>query len=205
MDIHDAFVAEAPNQGIEIVADEQYTGDSNTDFSTQIQKFKDAGAELVFLPIYYSDASKILTQAKQLGFEPVYFGCDGMDGVIGKIGEDNLDACEGVMLLTPFAADSQDELIVSFTTTYKERFGEIPDQFAADGYDAIYTLKAAVEASGVEALDDPDFNEKVIDAMLTITVEGVTGSMTWGEDGEVSKTAKAMVIVDSAYKVYGDN
>ena len=203
--ITDNFEAEAAVVGLEIVTKQAFTDQSNTDFAVQLQAVKESGAELVFLPIYTQEAVYILTQAKAAGIEPLFFGCDGMDGVIGKIGEDNLDACEGVMLLTPFAADAQDELTVSFTTTYQERFGEIPDQFAADGYDAIYTLKAAVEASGVEALDDPDFNEKVIDAMLTITVEGVTGSMTWGEDGEVSKTAKAMVIVDSAYKAYGND
>ena len=200
--ITDNFEAEAAAVGLEIVTKQAFTNQSNTDFAVQLQAVKESGAELVFLPIYTQEAVYILTQAKAAGIETLFFGCDGMDGVIGKIGEDNLDACEGVMLLTPFAADAQDDLTVAFTTAYQERFGEIPDQFAADGYDAIYTLKAAVEAAGVESLDDPDFNEKVIAAMLTITVEGLTGTMTWSEDGEVSKTAKAMVIVDSAYKAY---
>ena len=200
--IHDNFVSRAGEVGIDVVTDQAFTSQSNIDFSVQLQAVKDSGAELVFLPIYAQEAAYILTQAKSAGIEATFFGCDGLDGILTKIGEGNTDACEGVMLLTPFAADAQDEKTVSFTTKYKEQFGETPDQFAADAYDAVYAIKAAMEQAGITDLDDPDLNEKLISAMTEITVEGVTGTMTWDAEGEPSKSATAVVIKDGAYVAY---
>ena len=200
--IHDNFVSRAGEVGIDVVTDQAFTSQSNIDFSVQLQAVKDSGAELVFLPIYAQEAAYILTQAKSAGIEATFFGCDGLDGILTKIGEGNTDACEGVMLLTPFASDAQDEKTVNFTTKYKEQFGETPDQFAADAYDAVYAIKAAMEQAGITDLDDPDLNEKLISAMTEITVEGVTGTMTWDAEGEPSKSATAVVIKDGAYVAY---
>ena len=200
--IHDNFVSRAGEVGIDVVTDQAFTSQSNIDFSVQLQAVKDSGAELVFLHIYAQEAAYILTQAKSAGIEATFFGCDGLDGILTKIGEGNTDACEGVMLLTPFAADAQDEKTVNFTTKYKEQFGETPDQFAADAYDAVYAIKAAMEQAGITDLDDPDLNEKLISAMTEITVEGVTGTMTWDAEGEPSKSATAVVIKDGAYVAY---
>ncbi len=200
--IHDAFIAEAASQGIEVVADEQYTGDSNTDFSTQIQKFKDAGAELVFLPIYYSDASKILTQTKQLGFETKYFGCDGMDGILNV---ENFDTslAEGLMLLTPFSADAADELTRNFVKTYEETYGGTPIQFAADSYDGMYQLKAALEAGNANpGMSASEICDILVEQMPKIKIEhGLTGEdMTFTEEGEPNKAPKAVVIEGGVYK-----
>ena len=200
--IHDAFIAEAANQGIEVVADEQYTGDSNTDFSTQIQKFKDAGAELVFLPIYYSDASKILTQAKQLGFETKYFGCDGMDGILNV---ENFDTslAEGLMLLTPFSADAEDELTQNFVKNYEAAYGGTPIQFAADSYDGMFQLKAALEAGNADpSMSASEICDILVDQMPKIKIEhGLTGEdMTFTEEGEPNKAPKAVVIEGGVYK-----
>ena len=202
--IHDNFVSRAGEVGIDVVTDQAFTSQSNIDFSVQLQAVKDSGAELVFLPIYAQEAAYILTQAKSAGIEATFFGCDGLDGILTKIGEGNTDACEGVMLLTPFAADAQDEKTVNFTTKYKEQFGETPDQFAADAYDAVYAIKAAMEQAGITDLEDPDLNEKLISAMTEITVEGVTGTMTWDAEGEPSKSATAVVIKDGAYVAYSE-
>ncbi len=198
--IYEKFSAEAANQGIEIVAAEAFTADSKTDFSVQLQKAKEAAAELVFLPIYYTEASIILTQANGMGFEPIFFGCDGLDGILAV---DNFDTAlaEGVMLLTPFAADADDEATKSFVTAYQEAYGEIPNQFAADAYDAIYIIKAAAEQAGVTAdMSVSDMCEAMKVAMTQITVDGLTGTgITWSEDGEPSKSPKAVVITDGAY------
>ena len=142
------FVEEAANQAFEIVCEEAFTADTKTDFSTQLQKAKDAGADLVFLPIYYTEAAIILKQANDMGYDPEFFGCDGMDGILGV---ENFDTtlAEGLMLLTPFAADATDDATVSFVTKYKEANGDIPNQFAADAYDAIYTIKALIEKANV--------------------------------------------------------
>ncbi len=194
------FVKEAQNQGLEVVAEEAFTADSKTDFSTQLQKAQSAGAELVFLPIYYTEASIILTQADSMGYAPTFFGCDGLDGLLG-VENFNTELAEGVMLLTPFAADADDEKTQSFVTKYKEAYGDTPNQFAADAYDAIYIIKAAAEQAGVTPdMSVADIGSALAAAMTEISVDGLTGdSMTWQATGEVSKAPKAVVIKDGAY------
>ena len=199
--IYERFASEAANHGLDIVAAEAFTADSNKDFSTQLQKAKDAGADLVFLPIYYTEASLILNQANTMGYAPKFFGCDGMDGILQV---DNFDTklAEGLMLLTPFAADADDELTQKFVTAYKEKYGETPIQFAADAYDAIYAIKAAAEEAGITPETSvSDTCDKMKEAMLKITVNGLTGeNMTWTEDGEPHKAPKAVKVVNGAYQ-----
>ena len=198
--IYEAFVAEAANQGIEIVDTEQFTADSKTDFSTQLQKMQASGAELAFLPFYYTEAALVLTQANTMGFEPVFFGVDGMDGILDV---ENFDKslAEGLMLLTPFAADADDEATVNFVTKYKEAFGDTPIQFAADAYDAAYIIKAAVEAANLTPDKSVDeIGTALEEQMKTVSYDGITGSgMTWNENGDVDKEPKAVVIKDGAY------
>ena len=198
--IYENFAQEAQNQGIEIVSAEAFTADSNKDFSTQLQKAKDNGAELVFLPIYYTEASLLLQQANTMGYAPQFFGCDGMDGILNV---ENFDTslAEGLMLLTPFAADATDDLTVNFVTSYEEAYGETPIQFAADSYDAIYALKAAIEDAGATPdMSVSDLCEAVKASMLNITLDGLTGSgMTWTEDGEPHKEPKAVMVENGAY------
>lgn len=200
--IYETFAAEAQERDLEIVAAEAFTKDSATDFSVQLQKIKDSGAELIFLPIYYQEAALILTQANKAGIEAKFFGCDGLDGVIDQLGAD-VALADGVMLLTPFAADATDEKTVAFTAAYKAAYNdEIPNQFAADAYDAVYTVKAALEKAGIEdaQISVSDLCEALKAAMTEITVEGVTGTMTWDQTGAPTKDPKAMVIQDGAYK-----
>ena len=146
--IEATFVKEAANQGFEVVAEEAFTADSKTDFSTQLQKAQSEGADLVFLPIYYTEASIILNQANGMGYEPTFFGCDGMDGILDVKNFDT-SLAEGLMLLTPFVADADDEKTQAFVSKYKELYGDTPNQFGADAYDAIYAIKAAAEEADV--------------------------------------------------------
>lgn len=198
--IYESFVKEAANQSFEIVSEEAFTADNKTDFTVQLQKAKDAGADLVFLPIYYQESSLILTQANSMSYAPSFFSCDGMDGILGV---ENFDTslAEGVMLLTPFAADATDELTQTFVTNYQDKYGDVPNQFAADAYDAVYAIKAAIEKSGVTPdMSTSDICEGLKAAMTEISVDGLTGlGMTWTADGEPNKAPKAVKIQDGAY------
>ncbi len=198
--IYEKFAAEAANQDFEIVAAEAFTDDTNTDFSVQLQKAKDAGADLVFLPIYAEQASLVLSQADTIGLDVAFFGCDGLDGILSIEGFDT-SLAEGVILLTPFVADATDHATVSFVTTYEEAYGETPNQFAADAYDGIYIIKAAIEASGATPdMSASDMGEALISAMTEISYDGLTGDgMTWESTGEVSKDPKAMMIENGVY------
>ena len=199
--IHETFLSEAANQGIEIVSDTTFADGSDTDFSVQIADAQRGGAELVFLPIYYQPASLIFAQAKSAGYSPVWFGVDGMDGILTLEGFDT-SLAENVYLLTPFNAWGTDERNVAFVEKYQERYGEVPNQFAADAYDCVYALKQALDAAGCT----PDMsNEAICDAMIqqftTMTFDGLTGSgATWdGATGRVSKNPLVVVIHDGIY------
>ena len=196
-----SFVETAAENGLEIVTEQSFTDQSNTDFSTQLQAVKESGADLLFLPLYAQEAAYVITQADKAGLDVTFFGCDGLDGILEKIGEDNLALTEGVMLLTPFAADSETEPTKSFTAAFKEAYGYTPDQFAADAYDAVYAIAAAMEHAGVEP-DTEGFNEAMVAAMLEIEVVGTTGTMKWDASGEPDKNATAVVIVDGVYVSY---
>lgn len=200
--IYEAFAAEAPNQGIEIVSAEAFTADSNKDFSVQIQKAKDAGAELVFLPFYYTEASLVLQQAAGMDYAPIFFGCDGMDGILAVEGFDAAYA-NNLMFLSPFTPTSDDEAIQKFVTDYKEAYGETPNQFAADAYDGIYAIKAAAEKAGLAAdMSVSDICEAMKTAMTEITIDGVTAKgLTWDASGEPSKMPMVVKIADGDYAV----
>lgn len=197
------FRAEAENQPFEIVEDAvgAFTADSKTDFSVQLQKAKDAGVDLVYLPIYYNEASLIFTQAAAMDFSPLWFGVDGMDGILSVDGFDN-SLAEGVMLLTPFSADAEDELTQNFVAKYQDLYGEVPNQFAADAYDGVYAIKAALEASGATAdMSASEICDLLKVAMTEISLDGLTGTgMTWDASGEPTKAPKAVVIEDGVYK-----
>lgn len=197
--IFEKFQAEAKNQNFDIVCAEAFTSESKTDFSVQIQKAKDAGADLVFLPIYYSEAALILDQAKKANYNPKFFGCDGLDGILTV---ENFDTtlAEDVMLLTPFAADAEDEATQKFVETYKAKYGDVPNQFAADAYDAIYTIKAAGEKAGITPdMSASDVCSALASAMTEIKVPGLTGTMTWDANGEPTKDPKAVRVENGAY------
>ena len=202
--IYQNFAGEAAKVGIEIVSATTFTDDT-TDFSVQLTDAKENGAELVFLPIYYNPASMILKQAKAMEYEPKFFGVDGMDGILTMEGFDT-SLAEGVMLLTPFTADAEDERTQAFVATYEAKYGDTPTQFSADGYDAVYALYEACEKAGIDGdTSTEDACEALIGTMQEITVDGLTGVMDWNEAGEVTKTPKAVVIKDGVYTAIADS
>ncbi|MBR5233595.1 MAG: ABC transporter substrate-binding protein [Clostridia bacterium] len=199
--IKDKFVEQAAAKNLEIVATEAFTNDSATDFTAQLTNIKSKGAELVFLPIYTAPASLILQQANTMGFAPIFFGCDGLDGILSV---ENFDAklAEGVMLLTPFVANATDAATVNFVKGFKEISDEkYLNQFAADAYDAIYAIKAAAEKANVTPeMDVEATGDAMKAAMVEISIDGVTGAgITWTADGEPSKEPKAVKIVNGEY------
>ena len=196
--IHDTFVTEAAAKGLNVVYEGTFTKDTATDFSVQLTGAQSAGADLVFLPIYYQPASVILNQANAMGYAPTFFGVDGMDGILTMEGFDT-SLAEGVMLLTPFSATLEENQ--SFVQAYQDEFGDTPNQFAADAYDAVYILKAALEAAECTPdMSSADICEALIPVMPTLSYDGLTGKgMTWDASGAVSKDPTAFVIENGTY------
>lgn len=199
--IRDAFVAEAKVKGLEVVSDEAFTADSNKDFNVQLGKAKSAGAELLFMPFYYSEAALVLQQAKAMDFSPIFFGCDGMDGLLAV---ENFDTslAEGLMLMTPFTAAATDDMTVSFVTAYKEAYGQEPNQFAADAYDCIYAIDAAIQKAGITGdMDASAICDALKGAFTQIQLNGLTGKgITWDASGAPTKSPLVFVIQNGVYE-----
>ncbi|MGI6616858.1 MAG: ABC transporter substrate-binding protein [Saccharofermentanales bacterium] len=200
--IYNKFISEAANNNLEVVSTTTFTNDTANDFSVQLMEAQKAGADLIFLPIYYEPSSLILAQANSMGYEPTFFGVDGMDGIL-TMENFNTELAEGVMLLTPFAADATDDLTVSFVAKYKDLYGEIPNQFAADGYDSVYAIYEALKDSNVTAETSAS---ELCDLLIGIfsgndfVFNGLTGDdMTWSKTGEVTKAPKGMIIENGVY------
>ena len=194
--LYEAFVAECEKLDLSIVETQTFTTTTATDFSTQIDALVASGVKLVFMPIYAEEASTFLTQAKGKFASDVYFfGADGLDGILGKVEQDPSIA-DNVLMLTPFAADSEEANVKAFVEAYKKAYNATPDQFAADGYDAIYIIKAAIEAAGSTS------GEELAKTMTTLEYTGVTGTMTWGADGNTVKNASAILYKDGVGSLF---
>jgi branched-chain amino acid transport system substrate-binding protein len=202
--IYQAFKTEAESKGLSIVSETTFASDDNADFSVQLKAAQDAGADLVFLPIYYTPASNILKQANTMGYDATFFGVDGMDGILGVEGFDT-SLAEGVLLMTPFAASDDEE----FSSEFESNNGFTPTQFAADGYDCVYAIYQALEfyADKNGGLDVTDMSYSDLCEILisvftdsSFSVDGLTGdNMHWSTNGEVNKDPKVYVIKDGAY------
>jgi len=198
--IYDTFMAKAKELGPNVAAEAAFTDATSTDFSVQIKQMQDAGCDVVFLPMYYTPASLIFAQAKTASYAPTWFGVDGMDGILALDGFDT-SLAEGVILLTPYSADDESPDNQSFVKKYQEKYGEVPNQFAADAYDCMYALWKAVDQSGVTAdMSAEEMCDALIKTFTSMTLNGLTGTdMTWAADGTVSKSPNAMVIKDGVY------
>ncbi len=186
--LYNAFAAQCQKVGVTIKETQTFTTATNTDFSTQVNALVASGVKVVFIPIYAEEASTFLTQAKgKFGSDVYFFGADGLDGILGKVSQD-VTIADNVLMMTPFAADSAEPKVQAFVKAYQDAYNATPDQFAADGYDAVYAVKAAIEAAkGSTSGTD------LAAVMTSLTVEGVTGTMTWSADGNTNKAASAIL------------
>ncbi|HHX53883.1 MAG TPA: ABC transporter substrate-binding protein [Clostridiales bacterium] len=198
--IYERFISKAAELGVSVVSETSFTDDSANDFSVQLSQAQAAGADLVFLPMYYTPASLILTQAHNMNYTPKFFGVDGLDGILTMEGFDT-SLAEGVMLLTPFSADASDERTQNFVKKYQEKYGDIPNQFAADTYDVVYSIYQACNNAGItSSMSHQEICDKLIEQFTTMTYDGLTGAgMTWAPSGMVSKEPRGMIIKDGAY------
>ena len=195
--IADSFKAQAAESKLEVVDEETFKDDSATSFTNQLTKAKQAGATMIFAPIYYTPASVLLKNAKDMGYEMTLMGTDGMDGLLSVEGFDT-SLAEGVLLMTPFSAD--DEKNADFVKAYKDAYDETPNQFAADAYDCVHAIAEAIDKAGIDiTADGADIAGDLAKAMRKIKIEGLTGELTWNDKGQVEKEPTAYVITDGKY------
>ena len=199
--LYEGFMDKAEEMGLTVMVETAFTADTKSDLSTQVTQCKDAGCDLVFLPIYYTEASQILNAAAKIGYEPTFFGCDGMDGILGVEGFDT-SLAEGLALMTPFDANAADEATQSFVAKFKEKMnGLVPNQFAADAYDCVYAVYQAAVAAGLDGSESAsEICAVMVEQFNAMSFDGLTGKgMTWDENGMISKIPAAVVITDGIY------
>lgn len=200
--IAEAFIAKAKELGMELVSTQTYPDDKTTDYTVQLNACKDAGADVVFLPIYYTPASLILAQAKQMDYAPLFIGGDGMDGMLDMDGFDK-SLAEGLLLMTPFSAGAEDERTKSFVEKYQAAHDILPNQFAADGYDCMYAIyQACCQIDGIADMDSAQLCDALSDLFGggEFKVDGLTGKgMTWKNTGEIDKAPLIFKVENGVY------
>ena len=172
-----------------------FTESTSSNFTQQITDLKAQGCDVVFLPIYYQPAWLIIQEADKLGYDVDFFGCDGLDGIYDY--SEKSDLVKGVKYLTPFDVNSTDEKVSAFVTAYKAKYNAEPDQFAADGYDAVMVIYEAMKKAGVDSTDitASDLCDKIT-AVLNgdFTFVGATGTITWAASGAPTKSPIVITI-----------
>ena len=183
--IYEAFEAEMANIGREYTV-KTFNAENNKDFSTQVEALKDC--DVIFLPIYSTEAGLIAKACVAKGSDAVLFGCDGLDGIAGQIDE---TVTNTIKYITPFDVNSDDATVASFVAAYEAKYNSKPDQFAADGYDAVMAIYEAMKAAGVNDVTiEPSALCEAVTAAITaegFTYTGATGTMSWDASGAATK------------------
>lgn len=189
--IYEAFKAEMDKLGVSFKT-QTFDKENNKDFSVQVEALKDCDA--IFTPFYYTEAGLVAKACAKKGCSALIFGCDGLDGVKTQLDD---TVTNHVKYITPFDVTSADEKTAAFVKAYKAAYGSDPDQFAADGYDAVYVVYEAMKAAGVNdtGISASDLSDLVKAAITadSFSYAGVTGKMTWDASGACNKVP---VIVD---------
>ncbi|MGI6279532.1 MAG: ABC transporter substrate-binding protein [Acutalibacteraceae bacterium] len=200
--LYDAFKKRWSELGGTVSADTSFAK-AATDFNAQLTKIIGSDAQFLFMPIYAEKASQIVIAANNKNMKLPIIGCDGLDGILNYLEGDNAKLVEGLIYYTPFIASDASEKVQSFVTKFKEKYNLEPDQFAADAYDAVYVIKAAIEKAGLTVddtkLSAKELGDKLVPVMTQIEVDGLTGKMTFSASGEPTKSAKVAIIKDGKY------
>ena len=184
-----------------VVAYESFTT-KDTDFSSQLTKIKDSGAEFLFTPQYYNEVALIVKQAHELGFNNPIIGSDswGSAETVSLCGED----CYGLFFSTHYAAAGAQGATKEFIDRYQQKHGYVPDDVAALTWDAIRLAQQAIENTGGLTGDVKKDRIAVRDQLAKIKdFAGITGNMTFTEEGDPIKCAVIVRISDQGeYEFY---
>jgi len=178
-----------------VVAYESFTT-KDTDFSSQLTKINNSGAEVLFTPQYYNEVALIVQQAHQLGWNKPIVGSDswGSAETVKLCGKD----CYGLFFSTHYAAAGAKGATKAFIDRYQKEHGYVPDDVAALTWDAMCIVQAAIEGAGELSGDIEKDRIAVRDALASIKdFDGITGKMTFTEDGDPIKCAVIVRISDA--------
>ena len=182
--IYAAFKAKMQELGVTYV-ETSFDKENKVDFSTQAEALK--GCDVVFMPYYYNEAQLFMKAAVAKGYTGVFFGCDGFDGIASYI--DGI--ANKIMYITPFDVNSTKDNVKAFVQAYEAEYGVKPDQFAADAYDVVMVIAAALAKAGVDSADmtPQEISDLVVETITAadFSYTGLTGTMTWDKSGACTK------------------
>ncbi|MCF0143306.1 MAG: ABC transporter substrate-binding protein [Parasporobacterium sp.] len=183
--IYEAFEGKMKELGKEFTV-RDFNADNKKDFSAQVEALKDC--DVIFLPFYYTEASLVARELMNKELNDIdLFGCDGLDGLKPLLDE---GVQNSIKYLSPFDVNGQDTLTADFVANYTAKYGAAPDQFAADGYDAIYIIAEIFKQAGVpENLSIENVGKLATETLTSsaFSYKGVTGDMQWEASGACNK------------------
>lgn len=177
-----------------VVAFESFTtGDK--DFSAQMTNIVASGADVLFVPQYYSEVPLIINAAKEMGWAKSILGSDSWGG--GDLMSLCGDACKGYYFFTHYAAAGAKGDTKAFIDEYSAAYGKTPDDVAALTWDSLGLMVQAIKDTGGLSGDVKADRTKVKDALAAIKdYPGITGGMTFTPDGDPKKCAVVVKIND---------
>ena len=194
--LRDAFIAACADRGLDVVAEESVATMTEVDYTNQFNKMVAADAELVFTPFYYDVMGPYLVpQARSAGFTGVLLGGDGVDSTETTIPDGaDLSVYNDVYFVNHYSTElATSDVSKNFIESYEAKYGEIPNNFDALAYDAVYVYKAAMEACG--ASDAASVQAALADT--SAAYDSTCGTFSFDETGTPIKDG---VLMGYSYK-----
>ncbi len=189
--LYQVFKAEIEAAGGVVVAEEGFSADDQ-EFRPTLTKFKDAGAELVYVPAYYEKVAKIISQARELGIDVPFLGADGWDSP-DLVAIAGAAALNNTYFTNHYSSSDDAPEVADFVKAFQAAYDKTPDSFAALGYDTAKLLLAVIAETGSE---DP---QVITDALAaTKDFPAVTGTLTFDEFHNPIKEIAIIEMVDGA-------
>ncbi len=186
----DAFMDEFDARDLDYTAFE--FGASDDDYNAILTNINNGGYDAVFLPAYVAEVGAILTQASNLGLDIPFVGGDGWDGIEA----DYASVAEGFYFANHYAKTDTADAVQNFVANYTAEYGEAPNALAALAYDAVYAMAQAFTEAGSADADD------VITALAALEFTGgVTGSLSFDENGDPIKSITIIQVVNGEHVV----
>jgi len=185
---------EAKKQGLEVTTTEKFQ-QGQADYKAQLTKIKSTKPDLILASALYNEGAVIMDQARKMGIDVPFVGGNGFNSpqVIATAG----DAANGLIVATPWFAGKDDKKVQEFVKNYKKEYKKDPDQFAAQAYDGLKLMAAAIERAGS---DDPD---AIRDELAkTKDFEGILGKVSFDKDGDIVMNPNVLIIKDGKFQMF---
>jgi branched-chain amino acid transport system substrate-binding protein len=184
----------AKDMGLEILTIETFQK-GQSDYNAQLTKIKELNPDLILASALYNEGAVIMNQARKMGIDVPFVGGNGFNSpqVIEIAGE----AGNGLIVATPWYGEKDDPKVKDFVAKFEAEYGKKPDQFAAQAYDALYIMAEALKNAGEADRD------ALRDALAEIrNFEGILGSFSFDEEGDVVMEPTVLIIKDGEFKIF---